>query len=110
MGLLLKRALDEAAVWHRSQRRKYPDVDVPYMSHLAGVAVTLGRHGFDDEVVAAGVLHDAIEDCGVTFEALSSSFGARVATLVLACTEVDKALQLVSRSYRRESHRITEDP
>ncbi len=100
MGLLLKRALDRAAVWHRAQNRKYPAVEVPYLSHCAGVAVTLGRHGLDEEVVAAGALHDVIEDCGVTFENVRDMFGERVATLVLQCTETDKALPWEERKRR----------
>lgn len=92
MGLLLKRALDQAAVWHREQTRKYPNVDVPYVSHLAGVAVVLARHDFDEEVIAAGVLHDVIEDQGVTCEALAQRFGERVASLVWQVTEQDKSL------------------
>ena len=32
MSLLLKRALDQAAVWHHKQQRKYPSVEVPYVS------------------------------------------------------------------------------
>lgn len=92
MALLLKRALDQAAVWHRDQRRKYPGADVPYMSHLAGVAVTLARHGFDEEVVAAGALHDCMEDAGVTRDELVRLFGERVADLVGHVTEHDKSL------------------
>jgi (p)ppGpp synthase/HD superfamily hydrolase len=92
MGLLLKRALDHAAVWHRDQRRKYPGADVPYVSHLAGVAVILARHGFDDEVVAAGALHDSIEDAGVTSAEIAELFGERVAELVVHVTETDKSL------------------
>jgi|GEM_PF-6281695 len=82
MSLLLKRALDEAAVWHRDQRRKYPGADVPYVSHLMGVAIILARHGFDDDVVAAGALHDCMEDCGIELATLTEKFGARVADLV----------------------------
>ncbi|MCK6587640.1 MAG: HD domain-containing protein [Polyangiaceae bacterium] len=92
MGSLLKRALDHAAVWHRDQRRKYPGVDVPYVSHLAGVAVILARHGFDDEVVAAGALHDAIEDAGVTRAQIAELFNERVADLVVYVSETDKSL------------------
>ncbi|EYF06223.1 HD domain-containing protein [Chondromyces apiculatus] len=100
MGLLLKRALDQAAVWHRSQRRKYPSVDVPYVSHLAGVAVILARHGFDEEVVAAGALHDVIEDQGVTFADLAARFGERVATLVKMATEQDRSAPWEERKKR----------
>lgn len=92
MTPLLKRALDQAAVWHRFQRRKYPGVDVPYVSHLAGVSILLAQHGFDEEVIAAGALHDAIEDTGVTAEEIAELFGQRVADLVVAVTEADKTL------------------
>jgi (p)ppGpp synthase/HD superfamily hydrolase len=92
MRLLVKRALDDAAVWHQSQQRKYPHVAVPYISHSAGVVFILGRHQFDDEVVAAGALHDVIEDCGVTYEKLEGIFGMRVAELVRAVSEEDKTL------------------
>lgn len=97
---LLKRALDQAAVWHRDQKRKYPGVDVPYMSHLAGVAIQLARYGFDDEVVAAGALHDSIEDCGVTAHEISELFGERVARLVTAVSETDKSLPWEERKQR----------
>lgn len=100
MSLLLKRALDQAAVWHREQRRKYPNADVPYMSHLAGVAIVLARHGFDDEVLAAGALHDVMEDQGVSFEELSGRFGERVATLVRMVSEQDKSAPWEERKRR----------
>jgi (p)ppGpp synthase/HD superfamily hydrolase len=92
MSLLLKRALDQAAIWHRDQRRKYPGVDVPYLSHLAGVAVALARHGFDEEVVAAGALHDSVEDTEATLADLERLFGRRVAQLVGYVSEPDKSL------------------
>jgi (p)ppGpp synthase/HD superfamily hydrolase len=104
MGPLLKRALDYAAVWHREQKRKYPGIDVPYVSHLAGVAVLLARHGFDDEVVAAGALHDSIEDAGVTHAQIAGIFGARVADLVLHVTETDKSLPWEERKRRYLEH------
>jgi (p)ppGpp synthase/HD superfamily hydrolase len=92
MGLLLKRALDHAAVWHKDQLRKYPNASVPYMSHLAGVAAILARHGFREEVVAAGALHDCMEDCGITYAELERLFGPVVADLVRHVSEEDKTL------------------
>ena len=92
MSLLLKHALDRAAIWHLGQRRKYPAIDVPYVSHPAGVAILLARHGFDDEVVAAGALHDVLEDTSATYEELVAEFGGRVAELVRLCSEEDKSL------------------
>ncbi|MEZ4448701.1 MAG: HD domain-containing protein [Nannocystaceae bacterium] len=97
MSTLLKHALDRAAVWHRDQRRKYPDADVPYMSHCAGVAIVLARHGFDEEVVAAGALHDVLEDTAATEDDLIAEFGPRVAELVRLCSEEDKSLSWEER-------------
>jgi (p)ppGpp synthase/HD superfamily hydrolase len=94
---LLKSALDWAAVWHKNQYRKYPVVLVPYMSHVAGVAAILSRHGFAEEVVAAGALHDVIEDCGVTHTDLANKFGERVADLVQHVSEQDKSLSWEDR-------------
>jgi (p)ppGpp synthase/HD superfamily hydrolase len=97
VGLILKRALDRASVWHEPQVRKYPGVRVPYVSHIAGVVAILARHGFDEFVQAAGALHDTIEDCGVTKAELEHLFGARVASLVDHVTEQDKALSWEER-------------
>ncbi len=97
VSILLKRALDQAAVWHRDQRRKYPGGDVPYVSHLAGVAIVLAQHGFDEEVVAAGALHDSMEDCNIAFEELERRFGRRVAELVRHVSEQDKSLSWEER-------------
>ncbi|MDP9150203.1 MAG: HD domain-containing protein, partial [Myxococcota bacterium] len=96
----VKRALDRAAVWHRDQKRKYPGVDVPYVSHPAGVALLLARHGFDEEVVAAGALHDVIEDCRVSREELAALFGDRVAELVHTVSEADDSLPWEERKTR----------
>jgi (p)ppGpp synthase/HD superfamily hydrolase len=94
---LLKSALDWAAIWHKDQVRKYPDVQVPYVSHIAGVASILSRHGFAEEVVAAGALHDVMEDCGVSFAVLKEKFGEAVATLVRHVSEEDKSLSWEER-------------
>ncbi len=98
--LLVKRALDHAALWHKDQKRKYPNVEIPYVSHIAGVASILARHGFDDDVVAAGALHDVIEDAGVTHAELARLFGSRVADLVQSSSEPDKSLPWEERKRR----------
>lgn len=95
--MLLKRAFDWAAVWHADQKRKYPGAAVPYMSHVAGVAAILSRHGFAEPVVAAGALHDVMEDCAVTYDVLVSKFGAVVADLVRHVSEEDRSLSWEDR-------------
>jgi (p)ppGpp synthase/HD superfamily hydrolase len=104
MSLLLKRALDLAAVWHAPHRRKYPNADVPYISHCAGVAALLARHGFDDETCAAGALHDAIEDAGVTADRIAAELGPRIAALVVDVSEPDKSLPWEERKQRYLEH------
>jgi (p)ppGpp synthase/HD superfamily hydrolase len=94
---LLKLAFDWAAVWHKDQHRKYPNTLVPYMSHVAGVAAVLSRHGFSEEVVAAGALHDVMEDCGIAHDDLCAKFGVVVADLVRHVSEQDKSLSWEDR-------------
>jgi (p)ppGpp synthase/HD superfamily hydrolase len=102
--LLVKRALDSATVWHRDQKRKYPNAAVPYASHVAGVVAILSRHGFAEDVVAAGALHDVMEDCGVGFAELATKFGERVAELVRDVSEEDKSLPWEERKKRYLEH------
>jgi (p)ppGpp synthase/HD superfamily hydrolase len=99
-GLLLKRALDAAAVWHAGQVRKYPGAQVPYTSHVAGVVAILARHGLCEEVQAAGALHDVVEDTEATLEDLRVRFGERVAELVRWVSEEDKTLPWEERKRR----------
>lgn len=102
--MLVKLALDWAAVWHKDQKRKYPNAEVPYMSHVAGVAAILSRHGFAEEVVAAGALHDVLEDCGVSYDELAARFGRVVADLVRHVSEEDKSLSWEERKKRYVEH------
>jgi (p)ppGpp synthase/HD superfamily hydrolase len=104
MGLLLKRALDQAGLWHQGQYRKYPTVEVPYLSHLAGVVAILARHGFDEEVQAAGALHDCVEDRGVGYPEIERVFGARVADLVRHVSEEDRSASWEERKQRYLEH------
>lgn len=85
--LILERALRFALRAHEGQFRKGTAGAVPYASHVVAVAFLLRRIGFEDEVVAAGLLHDVVEDASVTIEKVGSDFGGRVAELVSACTE-----------------------
>ena len=83
---LVERALRVAARAHRAQVRKASDV--PYVSHLAGVAIILCRAGFqDDAILAAALLHDAVEDTDYTVEMLTADFPTEVVAWVAAATE-----------------------
>ena len=99
-GLLLKRALDHAALWHAGQVRKYPGARVAYLSHPAGVVGILARHGFSEIVLAAGALHDVVEDTPATFDDVRARFGEQVAALVRWVSEEDKSLPWEQRKQR----------
>ncbi|MBC8923586.1 bifunctional (p)ppGpp synthetase/guanosine-3',5'-bis(diphosphate) 3'-pyrophosphohydrolase, partial [Escherichia coli] len=56
-------------------------------SHPLNVARILRRAGFREEVVVAGLLHDAVEDTEMTDADIRAAFGAEVADLVASHTE-----------------------
>jgi (p)ppGpp synthase/HD superfamily hydrolase len=57
-----------------------------YLSHLCPIAKSLAPHG--PLAMAAGYLHDVIEDTDVTADELTAEFGERVASAVIACTRI----------------------
>jgi (p)ppGpp synthase/HD superfamily hydrolase len=95
------RAADMAARWHVHQRRKGLAQE-PYINHLLEVAslVVEATGGTDPDVVIAALLHDAIEDQGVTSEALAGEFGQHVADIVLEVSD-DKALPKEERKLKQ---------
>jgi len=72
---------------HAEQTRK--GSEVPYASHLLQVAGLVLEHGGDATLAAAGVLHDAVEDCAeIDLATLRLHFGEEVARIVEACTDL----------------------
>ena len=100
----LTRAYHFAALKHAAQRRK-GDAAEPYVNHLTEVAelVAQATAGADVEVVIAAILHDTVEDTGVTLDELTAAFGARVAGLVAEVTD-DKALPKARRKELQIEH------
>lgn len=82
---LLSRAIAFAAQQHQGDVRK--GTDIPYIVHPMEAAAIVASMTTDREVIAAAVLHDTMEDCGVTYEELERLFGRRVADLVLEESE-----------------------
>lgn len=81
------RALSLACELHRMQARK--DTQIPYVSHLLGVASIALEHGAKEDEAIAAVLHDAVEDQGgaPTLERIRRDFGDTVAQIVAGCTD-----------------------
>ncbi len=82
---LVSDAMIFAARAHDGMLRK--GTNLPYIVHPAEVAAIAATLTEDLEVLAAALLHDVMEDCGVSEEALASQFGARVAQLVKSETQ-----------------------
>ncbi|MGE0100655.1 MAG: bifunctional (p)ppGpp synthetase/guanosine-3',5'-bis(diphosphate) 3'-pyrophosphohydrolase [Hydrogenophaga sp.] len=78
------RFADEA---HLGQLRKNGD---PYITHPIAVAAQCAEWKLDAQALMAALMHDAIEDCGVTKEELVRRFGAPVAELVDGLTKLEK--------------------
>jgi (p)ppGpp synthase/HD superfamily hydrolase len=85
---LVSEAADLAARRHNGMARKGRGHE-PYINHLAEVAnlLAMTTSGNDAELVAAGWLHDSIEDTPTTERELAEAFGKRVAALVVEVTD-----------------------
>ncbi len=81
---LLDRAAKLATRAHQGQVRKD---GAPYISHAIAVALILSRHQFDETVIAAGLVHDVIEDTSITADELRRELGSEVVDIVLAVSE-----------------------
>jgi (p)ppGpp synthase/HD superfamily hydrolase len=81
-------ALVFTAELHARQTRKGPE-EIPYISHLLGVASLVLEAGGDEDMAIAALLHDAVEDQGgyETLERIRERFGERVAHIVEGCTD-----------------------
>ena len=82
---LTREALAFANERHAGQMRDLDDL--PFVTHPVEVACMLHEAGYHDEVVAAGVLHDVLEDTDADHGELEARFGRRVADLVDAVTD-----------------------
>lgn len=72
---------------HSGQFRKSGE---PYILHPLCVAQILEKLNFDTDVISAAILHDTVEDCGVTTEELGKLFNKQIAEIVDAVTAITK--------------------
>lgn len=82
---LVEKAREFAIAAHDGQTRRVSLQ--PYFVHTEAVAMILKEAGLSPEVIAAGYLHDTVEDTSVTIEKIKSEFGETVAELVAGNTE-----------------------
>lgn len=82
---LVIKALEYAAFYHKKEVRK--GTKTPYIVHPVEVAMILKESSLEEEVIAAGMLHDILEDTGVTPDEIRAEFGEEILRLVLGASE-----------------------
>ncbi len=90
---LVLRAYRVAERAHEGQTRASGE---PYVTHCVAVAAILSEFGVSAEVIAAGLLHDVVEDTSISLEDLRRDFGNEIAMLVDGVTKLTQ-LPRVSR-------------
>lgn len=100
---LIQRAYDFAYKHHEGQFRKSGE---PYVVHVIQVANTLALLHCGPKTIAAGLLHDTVEDCeGVTDEVITQEFGEEICTLVDAVTKIGNIQFKDEKEYLASNHR-----
>ena len=94
---MILRAARAAALAHDKQFRRSGE---PYVTHPVAVATIVAELGLDAPTVAAALLHDAVEDTGLTVEAIAAEFGPVVASVVDGVTKLDR-LQFDSKEQQQ---------
>ena len=84
----IKHAIEVAKAAHDGQTRKTGE---PYIIHPLAVKKILEEWGMDEDTIIAGVLHDTVEDTGLTLEDIKTDFGETVAFLVDGVTKLSTA-------------------
>ncbi|KAA3647789.1 MAG: bifunctional (p)ppGpp synthetase/guanosine-3',5'-bis(diphosphate) 3'-pyrophosphohydrolase [Chloroflexi bacterium] len=102
---LVQRAYRVAAEAHKGQKRVSGE---PYVSHCVAVSSILAELHVPPEIIAAGLLHDTVEDTDVTLEDLERDFGAEIAKLVDGVTKLDH-LPRVSRIGKHSTNGASEE-
>src|SRR5919201_4454184 len=94
---LIRHAYAFGAEAHKEQKRRS---GIPYISHPLAVAHILTQLRMDAMTIASALLHDTIEDTGVTAQQVAERFGNDVAVLVEGVTKLSK-LEFASREERQ---------
>ncbi len=106
---ILQRATNFAIKVHELDvKKKRKGKDIPYITHPLSVGLILSRISHDENIIAAGILHDTIEDCepygSVTKDLLEKMFNKDISRMVNDVTEQDKTLPWFERKMEALEH------
>lgn len=99
---LIQKAYDYIMVKHEGQKRKSGE---PYTVHLIWVAYILTTLQTGPTTIAAGLLHDVVEDCAVSREEMIERFGEEITSLVEGVTKINKMPFKDEADVYAENHR-----
>ena len=99
---IINKAYDFAYEMHKEQKRSSGE---PYFVHVLNVAYELAKLRTDPNTIAAGLLHDIIEDCGVTAEEFKEMFGEEIYEIVEAVTKISNLKFTDESEYQASNHR-----
>jgi GTP pyrophosphokinase len=94
---IIRKAFEFSLLHHQGQVRASGE---PYLIHPLEVSLVLADMKLDSTAIAAGLLHDAIEDTPVTHEDIRREFGEQVVHIVEGVTKIDK-IEFASREERQ---------
>src|SRR5437588_12494283 len=94
---IIKKAYDYSLKHHNGQSRASGE---PYLAHPLQVAQVLAELKLDPQAMAAGLLHDSVEDTIVTIQDIGREFGAQVAHIVEGVTKISK-IEFASQEERQ---------
>jgi len=107
---LISRAFNFAENAHRGQKRNSGE---PYFNHVFATAQNLASLKMDSSVIAAGLLHDTLEDAGIEPPVLKTKFGKEITSLVEGVTKLEKykyqGLQRHAESLRKLLLAVSKD-
>ena len=98
--MIIIKALEFAQHYHKGQTRKY--TDEPYIFHGIRVGFMLVPLISDDAVIAAGILHDVIEDTYATESFVQEEFGPRVTEYVMDISNLHEGNRATRKRLYRE--------
>lgn len=98
----MKKAYDFALKKHEGQIRKSGE---PYVNHVINVAITLAKLQVSPNVIVSGLLHDVIEDSGVTGKELEEMFNEEVRTIVSAVSKLRNLPEIDDDEYQAANQR-----
>lgn len=99
---LIKKAYNYIMEKHAGQKRRSGE---PYTVHLIWVAYILATLQTGPMTIAAGLLHDVMEDCGISHEEMVKEFGEEITSLVEGVTKIDKMPFKDEQEFYAENHR-----